>query len=107
MANELDEHPTVAAWQRWYGRLPPGATYHIDDPPVQAFAGGRAVINNYRRGICGIGHRGIAERDHDLVRRIGHQSYRGADDHRQRAFAASQRSEERRVGEERSTGRVA
>ena len=60
LADQLDEHPTVPARQRWHGRLTPGATYHIDDPPVQAFARGRAVINNQRRGIRGIGHRRIA-----------------------------------------------
>ena len=50
------------------------------------------MINDQRRCIRGIGHRRIAERDHDLVRRIGHEPHRRADDHRQRALAASQES---------------
>ena len=50
------------------------------------------VIKDQRRGVRGIGHRRIAERDHDLVRRIGHQPHRGADDHCERALAASQES---------------
>ena len=50
------------------------------------------MINDQRRCIRGIGHRRIAERDHDLVRRIGHEPHRRADDHRQSALAASQES---------------
>ena len=92
LVDQLDKHPTVPARQRWHGSLTSRAPYHIHDPPVQAFTRGRAVINNQRRSICGIGHRRIAEHDHDLVRRIRHQPNRGADDHGKRALAASQES---------------
>ena len=90
IARELDEYPAVTAWQRRYGCITFGAAYDIDDPAVQALTRGGVVIEEQWRGVCRIGHRWISKRDHDLVRRIGHQSQRRTNDHCESALAASQ-----------------
>ena len=92
ITDEFHEHPTVTARQDWHGRVSPGTAYHVDNPPVYALACSRLVINDQWRGISGIGHCGIAERDHDLVRRFSYKPYRRADDHRQGALAAGQKA---------------
>ncbi len=90
VAHDLHEHPAVAARERRHRGVAVGAPDHLDDAPVQPLCGGGSVRQDRRGGVAGVGHRGVAQRDHHLVRGVGHQAHGRPEDHAQGALGAGE-----------------
>ncbi len=95
VADDLEEHPAVPRGQHADGVGPVLRHHHIDDAAVEALARRGAEVEQVGDVITGVRHGGVAQRDHQPVRRIRDEPHGGADDHAQGSLGA--REELRRV----------
>ena len=88
VADDLDEHEPVAAGERRHGGVTAAPPDDVDDAPVEALDGGRAVGQHGQDGVRGVGHAGVAQRDQLLVRGVGDQADRRPGDDGEGALGA-------------------
>ena len=84
---DLDEQPALAA--RQVRNRPAVVAHDVDDAGVETFTSRRREVEQSRYVVSGLGHRAVAEHEHQTVRWILDQPNRRRCERRERALGAS------------------